>query len=82
MIEVDAGVLLGATVATLASALLVGLAPALRLARTTVNEALKEGGRTTTGSHQRTGRALAAAEVALAFVLVVASGLLLRASRR
>jgi predicted permease len=78
MIEVDAGVLLGATFATLASALLVGLAPALRLARTTVNEALKEGGRTATGKHQKTGRALAAAEVALAFVLVSASGLLLK----
>jgi predicted permease len=78
MIEVDAGVLLGATVATLASALLVGLAPALRLARTTVNEVLKEGGRTATGTHQKTGRALAAAEVALAFVLVAASGLLLK----
>ncbi|HEY6549426.1 MAG TPA: FtsX-like permease family protein, partial [Vicinamibacteria bacterium] len=76
-IEVDAGVLLGATLATLASALLVGLAPALRLARTTVNEALKEGGRTATGTHQ-TGRALVAAEVALAFVLVAASGLLLK----
>lgn len=79
MIEVDPPVLLLATAATVSSALLVGLAPALRLAKTTVNEALKEGGRTVAGSkHQRTGRALAGAEVALAFVLVVSSGLLLK----
>lgn len=78
MIEVDLAVLLAATAVTGASALLVGLAPALRLARTSVNEALKEGGRTQTGSHQKAGRALVAAEVALAFVLVAASGLLLK----
>ena len=70
------GLALGATVL---SAVLFGLAPALRLARTTAGEALKEGSRTIAGSaQQRTRRALAAAEVALAFVLVVSSGLLLR----
>src|SRR5262245_1880825 len=76
-IEVDAPVLLAATAATSICALLVGLAPALRLARATVTEALKEGGRTIAG-HQHTGKALAAAEVALAFVLVASSGLLLK----
>jgi len=79
MIQVDAGVLLTTIGATLASALLVGMAPAIRLARTTLSEALKEAGRTMAGGgHQRTGRALAATEVALAFVLVVSSGLLLK----
>ena len=61
------------------SALLFGLAPALRLARAGVGEALKEGGRAVAGSpHRRLRHVLAAAEVALAFVLVVSSGLLLR----
>jgi putative ABC transport system permease protein len=79
MITVDAQVLATTVAATLASALLVGLAPALRLAKMTLSEALKEGSRTTAGGrHQRTGRALAGIEVALAFVLVVSSGLLLR----
>jgi predicted permease len=65
--------------ATVFSALLFGLAPAVRLARAGVGEALKEGARTLAGStHQRMRRVLAAVEVALAFVLVVSSGLLLR----
>jgi putative ABC transport system permease protein len=79
MIEIDAQVLATTVAATLASAILVGLAPAAKLAKTTLSEALKEGSRTTAGgTHHRTSRALAATEVALAFVLVVSSGLLLR----
>jgi len=79
MIALDLQVLSLALGATVLSALVFGLAPALRLARTTAGEALKESGRTIAGSaHQRTRRALAAAQVALAFVLVVSSGLLLR----
>jgi predicted permease len=79
MIEVNAEVLFYAVSATLVSALLFGLAPALRLVRAGVGGALNEGGRTVAGSpHQRLRRGLVAAEVALAFVLVVSSGLLLR----
>jgi len=78
VIAVDAQVLATTVAATLASALIVGLAPALRLAKASLSEALKEGSRTMAGGHQRTGRALAGVEVALAFVLVVSSGLLLR----
>jgi predicted permease len=79
MIAVDAQVLATTSAATLGSALLIGLAPALRLARTTLSEAIKQGARTLAGgAHQRTGKALAGAEVALAFVLVVSSGLLLK----
>jgi predicted permease len=79
MIEINAQVLFYAVAATLSSALLFGLAPALRLARAGVGEALKEGGRSLAGSpHRRVRQVLAAVEVALAFVLVVSSGLLLR----
>jgi putative ABC transport system permease protein len=78
-IAVDGQVLLYAVAATMASALLFGLVPALQLARAGVGGTLKHGGRSITGSaHQRMRRALAAVEVALAFVLVVSSGLLLR----
>jgi len=78
-IGVDAQVLLFAVIVTFGSALVFGLVPALRLARTGVAESLKEGGRSVAGaSTQSTRRALAAVEVALAFVLVVSSGLLLR----
>ena len=79
MIEVNPQVLLYAVVATLVSALLFGLAPAMRLIRAGVSGALREGGRTMTGApHQRLRRVLVATEVSLAFVLVVSSGLLLR----
>jgi putative ABC transport system permease protein len=65
--------------AVLASCL-CGLIPALASARTSVNEALKEGGRTgSAGSgHARLRSALVIAELAVALVLLTASGLLLR----
>jgi predicted permease len=79
MIDVNGQVLAYALAATMASALLLGLAPGLRLARAGVGEALKEGGRTVAGSpHRRVQQALAGVQIALAFVLVVSSGLLLR----
>ena len=79
MIEVDGQVLLFTLAATLFSALLFGLVPAIRLARAGVGETLKEGLRSIAGSpHQSMRRVLAAAQVALAFALVVSGGLLLR----
>jgi predicted permease len=60
--------------------LLCGLAPAFAAIRTNVNGTLKEGGRSgTTGSgHARLRSTLVVAEVAIALVLLAASGLLLR----
>ncbi len=60
--------------------LLCGLIPAFAAARTRVNEALKEGGRTGTagGGHARLRSGLVVAELAVALVLLIASGLLLR----
>jgi putative ABC transport system permease protein len=57
-----------------------GLLPAFAAIRTSVNETLKEGGRTgTSGSgHARLRSGLVIAEIAVAIVLVAASGLLLR----
>jgi putative ABC transport system permease protein len=59
---------------------LCGLIPALAAARTSVNEALKEGGRTSSAGsgHVRLRSALVIAELAVALVLLTASGLLLR----
>jgi predicted permease len=59
---------------------LCGLAPAFAAIRTSVNETLKKGGRTgTSGSgHARLRSALVVAEIAVALVLLTASGLLLR----
>jgi putative ABC transport system permease protein len=60
--------------------LLCGLLPAFAAARTGVNEALKEGGRTGSagGGHARLRSSLVIAELAVALVLLMASGLLLR----
>jgi predicted permease len=79
MIAVNARVLTYALAATLLSAGLFGFAPAWQLARAGVGQALRLGGRTIAGSpQQHLRRLLASAQLALAFVLVVASGLLLR----
>lgn len=60
--------------------LLCGLAPAFAALRTNVNGTLKDGGRSgTTGSgHARLRSTLVVAEIAIALVLLAASGLLLR----
>ncbi len=60
--------------------LFCGLVPAFTAARTGVSEALKEGGRTGSASrgHARLRSALVIAELAVALVLLSASGLLLR----
>ena len=57
-----------------------GLAPAFAAIRTSINDALKEGGRTGSagGGHARLRSALVVAEIAVALVLLAASGLLLR----
>jgi predicted permease len=64
----------------LLTGLLCGLAPAFAAIHTSVNGTLKETGRTgTTGSgHARLRSVLVAAEIAIALVLLTASGLLLR----
>jgi len=63
----------------LVTGLICGLAPAFAAMRTNVNDTLKEGGRTgTAGGHARLRSALVVAEIAVALVLLTASGLLLR----
>jgi len=64
----------------LVTGLLCGLAPAFAALRTNVNGTLKEGGRSGSsgGSHARLRSALVVAEIAIALVLLAASGLLLR----
>ena len=79
-ISLDGTVAAFAVLLALATGLLCGLVPALAASRTGVNETLKEGGRTgTAGSgHVRLRSLLVIAELAVALVLVTASGLLLR----
>jgi putative ABC transport system permease protein len=69
-----------ATAASIVSALLIGLMPALRLSAGNIAETLKTGGRQAAGD-SRTGRVrvgLVVGEVALAMVALVSAGLLVR----
>jgi predicted permease len=57
---------------------LFGLAPALKLSRTSVAETLKEGGRGSSGVRHKTQSTFVAIELALALVLLVGAGLMIR----
>jgi predicted permease len=67
-----------------ATGILCGLAPAFAAVRTDLNDGLKEGGRTGSsgGRHARLRSALVVAEIAVALVLLAASGLLLRSFQK
>ncbi len=79
-IRLDGQVVLFAIVLSVLTGIVCGLAPAFAALRTSVNEALKEGGRTGTvgGGHVWLRTALVAGEIGIALVLLAASGLLLR----
>ena len=64
--------------ATLLTAVVCGVVPALRVSDTTLGASMARDGRATTGHGQGLTRALVAAQLALSLVLVTAAGLLLR----
>ena len=81
LVQVDSHVLLFTACAGVISALLFGLVPAWHIARSGQNHRqLKEGGRSDTeGSHQQRLRStLVAGQIALASVLLIGAGLLLK----
>lgn len=80
---IDGTVLLFTLGLTVLTAFVFGLAPAVALVRTNLNASLKEGSRGSDGSGRRRVRnLLTAAEVALAVVLLVGAGLLIRSFNR
>lgn len=80
--SMDARVLIYFGAITLATSVLFGLAPALRLARADVNHAIKEGGQGASGGTRgrAIGDVLVAFEMALCVILLVGAGLLIRSS--
>ncbi len=81
-ITIDGAVLVFALVASLVTAILFGLAPALRLSRVPLEDALKQGTPRSTGGHRRLRQALVVAEISLAILLAVGAGLMLRSFER
>ena len=77
-ISLDGRVLLFSMVLTLAAAIVFGLAPALRSSRLNLQEILKECGRGSGGSRHRLQRVFVVSEVAMALILLVGAGLMLR----
>ena len=83
-VRVDRGVLVFTSLLSLASGVLFGLAPALQVSRTRLNETLKEGGRaaTETRGRQRLRGLLVVGQMALALMLLVAAGLMVKSFMR
>ena len=79
-VTVDGRVLGFSLAVSVLTAVLFGLVPALQFSKPDLNLSLKQGGRSTTGSpaRRRTRNLLVIAEMALAIVLLIGAGLLLR----
>jgi len=77
-IHLDARVLLFTLGASVLAGILFGLVPAFKSARSDIQGTLREGGRGLTGARHRTQSAFVAMEMALAVVLLVAAGLMIR----
>ncbi|HUI40392.1 MAG TPA: ABC transporter permease [Terriglobia bacterium] len=76
--RLDHGVLLFTLIVSVLTGILSGLAPGLEASRLDVTEIVKEGGTSTGRSPRRWQSGFLLAEIALAVVLVAASGLLVR----
>ena len=64
--------------ASILTGIAFGLVPALQISKPDLNETLKEGGRGTTGARHRLRSAIVVSEIALALVLLIGAGLMLK----
>ncbi len=81
-VAVDSRVLLFTLGISILAAMLFGLAPALKITRPDLVETLKEGGRGGSGTRHRIQSTFVVAEMAMAFVLLIGAGLMLRTMAR
>jgi predicted permease len=77
-IAIDGRVLLFTAVISIVTGIVFGLAPALRMLRPQLSQTLREGGRGTSGAHHRAQSVFVVLEVAMALVLLVGAGLMIR----
>jgi predicted permease len=77
-ISLDGRVLLFTFAISLLAGILAGLAPALKSSQWRLSETLKEGGRGAGGRRHRAQSVLVAVEMALALVLLIGAGLMIR----
>jgi predicted permease len=77
-VSLDSRVLLFALALSLFAGIIFGLAPALKTSRVNLEEILKESGRGLSGARHRLQGVFVAVEVAMALVLLVGAGLMVR----
>jgi predicted permease len=77
-VALDSRVLIFTLVISLACGIFFGLAPAFKSARANLHDTLKEGGRGGSGSRHRAQGLFVVVEMAMALVLLIAAGLMIR----
>ncbi len=77
-VGVDGPVLIFTLVASVVAGVLFGLAPALKIARPNLQETLKESGRGASGARHRAQGVFVVVEMAMALVLLIGAGLMIR----
>src|SRR5882724_7184054 len=77
-VKLDTRVLIFTLTVSLVTGILAGLAPALKTSKWRLSEALKEGGRGSSSARGRAQGVLVAVEMALALVLLIGAGLMIR----
>jgi predicted permease len=77
-VGMDGRVLIFTLVASLVAGVLFGLAPALKISRPNLQETLKESGRGASGARHRAQGVFVVVEMAMALVLLIGAGLMIR----
>jgi len=81
-IQMDGRIFIFALLVSTLTGVLFGIAPALSALRQSVNEPLKEGGRSVSSGSNRLRHVLVASEVALALVVLCGAGLMIKSMSR